>query len=51
MEQRGFNYLGLSGQEAGDYVERFRSVASWIAYDSGIAKFSPEKFNIKKVSQ
>ncbi len=49
VTNRGFTYLGLSGQQADDYLERFRSVASWIVYDSGIAKHSPQDFKIKKI--
>ena len=51
VTKRGFTFLGLSGDAANDYLERFRSVASWIVYDSGIAKHSPEEFNIKKISK
>lgn len=49
IEEKGYEYLGLSGQQAADYVERFRSVGSWTVYEAGAAKFSPEKFNIKKI--
>lgn len=49
LDKRGYVFLGLQGDEANEYLEKFRSVSSWIAYDSGVAKFSPEKFGIKKI--
>lgn len=49
LDKRGYVFLGLEGDEANEYLEKFRSVSSWIAYDSGVAKFSPEKFGIKKI--
>jgi tripartite-type tricarboxylate transporter receptor subunit TctC len=51
IEDKGYEYLGLTGEKAAQYVERFRRVASWTVYKSGIAKFSPEKFNIEKISE
>jgi tripartite-type tricarboxylate transporter receptor subunit TctC len=32
------------------YWSRFRSVASWLLYDAGVTKYSPEKFNIERVN-
>ncbi|RQW64759.1 tripartite tricarboxylate transporter substrate binding protein [Vibrio viridaestus] len=49
IEEKGYEYLGMSGQDAADYVERFRKVGSWTVYEAGAAKFSPEKFNIGKI--
>lgn len=49
LDNRGYVFLGLQGEEANEYLEKFRSISSWIAYDSGVAKFSPEKFGIKKI--
>jgi len=49
IEDKGYEYLGLSGEDAVNYVERFRSVGSWTVYEAGAAKFSPTKFNIKKI--
>ncbi|MCE0495998.1 Bug family tripartite tricarboxylate transporter substrate binding protein [Vibrio salinus] len=49
IEDKGYEYLGLSGQKAADYVERFRKVGSWTVYEAGAAKFSPAKFNIEKI--
>lgn len=43
--------LGISGQEARDYVDKYRSISSWIMYDTGTAKASPEEFGIKRVDK
>jgi tripartite-type tricarboxylate transporter receptor subunit TctC len=48
LEARGLAPLNLSGDAAAEYLERFRSVASWLAFDNGMAKHSPEKFGIKR---
>ena len=40
--------LGLSGSEAVEYLEKYRSVTSWLLYDSGAAQVSPEQFGIAK---
>lgn len=40
--------LGLSGDEAVEYLLKYRSVTSWLLYDSGAAQISPEDFGIAK---
>ena len=40
--------MNLSGDEAVAYVENYRSVTSWLLYDSGTAANSPEDFGIAK---
>lgn len=50
LDSKGYEYLGLSSQEAIKYLDRFRSVGSWTIYKAGGAKFSPEKFNIPRIS-
>jgi tripartite-type tricarboxylate transporter receptor subunit TctC len=49
LEKRGLSPLNLTGDEAQNYLSRFRSVASWLVYENGIAKFSPEKFDIPRL--
>lgn len=39
--------LGLTGVEARNYIEQNKSVSSWLLYDAGGAKHSPQKFNIR----
>jgi len=50
-EQKGIVILGLSGEEAQKYVAKLSSIVSWILYDDGIAKISPEKFGIPRLQQ
>jgi tripartite-type tricarboxylate transporter receptor subunit TctC len=40
--------LGLTGDAARAYIEQNKSVSSWLLYDSGGAKFSPEEFGISR---
>ena len=42
--------LGLTGQEALDYIARNKSVSAWLLYDAGGAKKSPEEFGIPRPS-
>ncbi|MCY0967074.1 tripartite tricarboxylate transporter substrate binding protein [Parathalassolituus penaei] len=48
MDSRGFTLMGISGKEAQDFLTAYRSVSSWIVYDAGFAKKSPEEFGIKR---
>jgi len=40
--------LGLTGQDALDYIAQNKSVSAWLLYDAGGAKESPEKFGIPR---
>jgi tripartite-type tricarboxylate transporter receptor subunit TctC len=44
----GLTTLALTGKEARDFVNTWRSQMSWLIYDAGAAKESPEKFKIPK---
>ncbi|SEF63476.1 tripartite tricarboxylate transporter substrate binding protein [Marinobacterium lutimaris] len=48
MDKRGFSIMNVSGDEAKQFLENYRSVSSWIVYDAGFAKHSPEEFGIKR---
>ncbi len=48
MEKRGFSIMGIAGKEAEDFLTSYRSVSSWIVFDAGFAKHSPEKFGIER---
>ena len=48
MAKRGFEIMNESGASAEAFLERYRSVSSWIVYDSGFAKKSPADFNIPR---
>jgi tripartite-type tricarboxylate transporter receptor subunit TctC len=46
IDGRGFKMLNLSGEEAAAYLDRWRSVTSWLAWEGQLAKASPEGFGI-----
>ena len=48
IEGRGFSMLNLSGDEARAFLDKWQSVTSWLVYDAGIAKASPEEFGIPR---
>ena len=48
MADRGFKIMNISGDEATKFLTKWQSVTSWIVWDAGIAKHSPEKFGISK---
>ncbi len=48
MDDRGFQLLNISGDEAKTFLDRWQSVTSWLMFDAGVAKTSPEKFDIPK---
>jgi tripartite-type tricarboxylate transporter receptor subunit TctC len=48
MDDRGFVLMNISGDEAEEFLDRWQSVTSWLVYDAGIAKASPEEFGIPK---
>lgn len=48
MDQRGFSIMNISGQEAEDFLAKWQSVTSWIVWEAGAAKKSPEEFGIPK---
>jgi tripartite-type tricarboxylate transporter receptor subunit TctC len=48
MDERGFAMMNISGDEAREFLDRWQSVTSWVVYEGGIAKTSPEEFGIPK---
>lgn len=42
-----YEYVGP--EAVNGYWSRFMSIANWLLYDAGVTKFSPEKFNIKRI--
>lgn len=47
-KNNGLTVLGLTGTQARDFMNAWRSQMSWLIYESGGAKESPEKFKIAK---
>ena len=48
MEDRGYEMLNLSGDEARTFLNNWQSVSSWLVYDGGMGKRSPEEFDIPR---
>lgn len=48
MESRGNVMMNVSGDEARDFLDRYRAVSSWILHDAGATKRSPEAFGIAR---
>jgi tripartite-type tricarboxylate transporter receptor subunit TctC len=48
MDARGFVQMNISGEEAEEFLDRWQSVTSWLVFDAGIAKSSPEEFGIPR---
>ncbi|MTH76807.1 Bug family tripartite tricarboxylate transporter substrate binding protein [Paracoccus aestuariivivens] len=48
MEGRGYKMLSLTGEEAQTYLNDWQSKTSWLIWEGGIAKKSPEEFGIPK---
>ncbi len=47
-KNNGLDVLGISGAPARDFMNTWRSQMSWLIFESGGAKDSPEKFKIAK---
>lgn len=48
MDQRGFKMMNISGAEADAFLKKWQSVTSWLLWDTGVAKKSPEEFGIPR---
>lgn len=48
MKKNGLTPMGLTGDEAKKFVKDWQSIITWLIYDAGGAKESPEKFGIPK---
>jgi tripartite-type tricarboxylate transporter receptor subunit TctC len=48
LDQRGYELMNLTGQEAEDFLNQWQSVTSWLMQDAGMAKTSPEEFGIAR---
>ena len=49
LDDFGAISMGLSGEEADQFLKHWQSVSCWMIYEAGGAKESPEKFGILKV--
>ncbi len=44
----GSIYMGISGDEANQFLKKWQSTTSWLLHEAGATKSSPEKFGIPK---
>jgi len=47
-EMNGLSVLGYTGDEARQFMNKWRSIMSWLIWDSGAGKNNPADFNIAK---
>lgn len=48
LDKLGYENLNLSGDAAREFLNTWQSVTSWLVYDGGMAKKSPEEFGIPR---
>lgn len=48
MDGRGYKMLSLTGDEAQKFLDEWQARTSWLIWEAGIAKKSPEEFDIPK---
>lgn len=48
MQKNGLTPMGITGEEAKKYMKDWQSIVTWLIYDAGGAKESPEKFGISR---
>lgn len=48
MDDRGFTMMGISGDEAADFLTKWQQGTAWLLQDAGLAKTSPEEFGIAR---
>lgn len=49
VEQMGIIPLGITGDEAKQYIKHVQSISSWLIYEAGGAEKSPAEFGIEKI--
>jgi len=48
LKDRGLLPLGLSGEQADEFLAKWQSVSTWLLYDVGATKVSPDEFGIPR---
>ena len=51
LEGLGCIPCNISGDEAREYVDKYRSVSSWLMYDAGAAEIIPDSVGIERVAE
>lgn len=50
LSESAITPMGISGEEAKEFLNNWKKVSSWLLYDAGGAKISPEKLGIERVN-
>jgi tripartite-type tricarboxylate transporter receptor subunit TctC len=48
LDQRGYELLNLTGEEAEQFLADWQSVTAWLMHDAGMTEASPEDFDIPR---
>lgn len=48
MDNRGFTMMGISGDEATDFLTKWQQGTAWLLEDAGLTEVSPEEFGIAR---
>lgn len=48
MDNRGFTLMGISGDEAEEFLSKWQQGTAWLLDDAGLTKASPEEFGIAR---
>ena len=48
MDNRGFTMMGISGDEATEFLSKWQQGTAWLLQDAGLTKASPEEFGIAR---
>lgn len=48
MDDRGFKMMNISGDEAQAFLDKWQQGTTWLLYEAGLTKASPEEFGIAR---
>ena len=51
LDDRGFESMNVSGQEAQDFLDDWQGTTTWLLQDAGQTKASPEEFGIERPAE
>ncbi len=48
ISNNGLTGMGIFGEEANEFIQKYQSVTSWLVHNAGASKVSPEEFGIPR---
>ena len=51
LKESAITPMGISGEDAYEYLDNWKRVSAWLLYDAGGAKVSPEELGIQRVGK